>query len=126
MESNYPLLRTLKERTLFFVFGAAFAAFLTGAFFGVWICGAAFFTGDFFDAAFFAAAAFFTGGVGSSIFFETGVGGGTAASIRLTFWAMRFKALPALNQPICCSLNVWFSSISSTEPSACRTRIRTC
>lgn len=32
---------------------------------------------------------------------------------------MRFRALPALNQSICCSLNVWFSLILSTLPSAC-------
>lgn len=30
-----------------------------------------------------------------------------------------FKALPALNQPICCSLHEWFNVILSTDPSAC-------
>lgn len=32
---------------------------------------------------------------------------------------MRFKAEPALNQPICCSFIVWFRLIVSTLPSLC-------
>lgn len=32
---------------------------------------------------------------------------------------MRFRALPALNQPICCSLSVWLSLILSVLPFSC-------
>lgn len=39
---------------------------------------------------------------------------------------MRLRALPALNHVICCSLNVWFSLILSTFPSACLISQSTC